>query len=106
MRWKEGHLMRDAFRGMYFPGPGSYDLDLNGKVDVVIYTGTKPPAQNGVVYLKLGSDIDLEHDQAGGNIVVNRKITKLWREDRDYLFPIPQQEITLNPKVTQNPNWK
>lgn len=106
MRWKEGHLMRDMFRGMYFPGPGSYDLDLNGKVDVVIYIGTKPPAQNGVVYLKLGSDIDLEHDQAGGNVVVNRKIQKLWREDRDYLFPIPQQEITLNPKVTQNPNWK
>jgi len=105
MRWKEGHLMRDVSRGMYFPGAGSYDLDLNGKIDVVIYTDTKPPAQNGVVYLKLGSDIDLEHDQAGGNIVVNRKIGKLWREDRDYLFPIPQQEITLNGKITQNPHW-
>ena len=105
MRWKEAHLMRGVPKGMYFPGPGSYDLDLNGKIDVVIYTGTKPPAQNGVVYLKLGSDIDLEHDQAGGNIVVNRKTPRLWKEDRDYLFPIPLQEITLNNKITQNPNW-
>jgi hypothetical protein len=90
---------------MYFPGPGTYDLDMNGKPDVIIYTGTKPPAQNGVVLLKLGSDIDLENDQAGGNVVVNRKIEKHWREDRDYLFPIPLQEILLNPNIAQNPNW-
>lgn len=106
MRWKEGHLLEEQFKGMYFPGPGSYDLDMNGKTDVVIYTDTKPPAQNGVVYLKLGSDIDLENGQAGGNIVINKKIGKQWHENRDYLFPIPSQEILLNNKITQNPNWQ
>jgi hypothetical protein len=30
---------------------------------------------------------------------------KAFREDRDYLWPIPGQEIDLNPKLTQNPNW-
>jgi len=105
MRWKEGHLLTEQYKGMYFPGPGSYDLDQNGKIDVVIYTDTKPPAQNGVVYLKLGSDVDLEHDQTGGNIVVNRKIAKHWDDQRDYLFPIPQQEILLNSRITQNPHW-
>ncbi|HVU58866.1 MAG TPA: RagB/SusD family nutrient uptake outer membrane protein [Puia sp.] len=105
MRWKEGYLLRKQFKGMYFPGAGSYDLDMNGKIDVVIYEGTKPPTQNGVVYLKLGSDVDLENGTAGGNIVVNRKIGKNWQENRDYLFPIPLQEILLNPTITQNPNW-
>lgn len=30
---------------------------------------------------------------------------KVFREDRDYLFPIPGSEIDLNPLLTQNPNW-
>lgn len=106
MRWKEGHMLERQFKGMYFPAPGSYDLDMNGKTDVVIYTDTKPPAQNGVVYLKLGSDIDLENGQAGGNIVVNRKIGKKWHDERDFLFPIPSQEILLNHDIRQNPGWE
>jgi len=105
MRWKEGHLLTTPYKGMYFRGPGSYDLDGNGKPDVVIYTDTKPPAQSGVVYLKLGTDVDLENGVSGGNIVINKTVTKTWREDRDYLFPIPQQEILLNPKLSQNPKW-
>ncbi len=31
--------------------------------------------------------------------------TKAFREDRDYLFPIPAGQIDLNPLLTQNPNW-
>jgi hypothetical protein len=29
-----------------------------------------------------------------------------FKTDRDYLNPIPEQEITLNPKLTQNPGWR
>jgi hypothetical protein len=105
MRWKEGHLLTEQYKGMYFPGAGTYDLDQNGKPDVVIYTGTKPPAQSGVVYLKLGSDIDLENGASGGDVVINKSIAKHWRDDRDYLFPIPTQELLLNPKMKQNPKW-
>lgn len=28
-----------------------------------------------------------------------------FREDRDYLWPIPQKELELNPNLNQNPNW-
>jgi hypothetical protein len=105
MRWKEGHLLTLQFKGEYFPGPGTFDLDHNGSADVCIYTGTKPVAQQGVVYLKLGSDVDLENGASGGDVVINKTIPKTFREDRDYLFPIPLQEILLNPKLTQNPNW-
>ena len=29
----------------------------------------------------------------------------LFRPDRDYLSPLPQDELTLNPNLTQNPGW-
>ncbi|MFC5409825.1 RagB/SusD family nutrient uptake outer membrane protein [Larkinella bovis] len=105
IRWKEGQLLTKTFKGMYFPGPGSYDLDKNGKVDLVIYEGTKPTV-SGAQLLKLGSEILLENGSKGGNIVVNGHITKKFVENRDYLYPIPKQERLLNTNLTQNPNWE
>ncbi|TDH27016.1 RagB/SusD family nutrient uptake outer membrane protein [Segetibacter sp. 3557_3] len=105
MRWKEGRLLTEIFKGMYFPGPGRYDLDGDGKADVNIYTGTKP-TEAGVFYLKLGSEVDLENNTNGGNIVVNRNIPKKFNEQRDYLYPVPTQELLLNPNLKQNPNWQ
>ncbi|TWF41578.1 putative outer membrane starch-binding protein [Chitinophaga polysaccharea] len=104
-RWKEGTMLTRQFKGMYFPGTGSFDLDNDGKVDIVIYEGTKPTGPKGPAYLKLGSEIDLENGTSGGAIVVNRNIGKTFNETRDYLYPVPIQERTLNRNLTQNPNW-
>ncbi len=30
---------------------------------------------------------------------------KTFKANRDYLWPIPQKEVDLNPALTQNPNW-
>lgn len=105
LRWKEGHLFAAQFKGMYFPGVGPYDLDGDGKVDVYIYTGTRPP-ETGPQYLKLGSEVILENNTNGGVIVVNPQVAKVFNEERDYLDPIPVQELQLNPNLVQNPNWK
>lgn len=104
IRWKEGQLLTKPYKGMYFPGPGNYDLDKNGKIDLVIYEGEKPTVA-GAQILKLGSEILLENGNKGGNIVINGHITKKFNEARDYLYPIPTQELLLNPKLVQNPNW-
>jgi len=104
-RWKEGTMLTRPFKGMYFPGLGSYDLDNDGKTDVVIYEGTKPSGPKGPAYLKLGTEIDLENGTSGGSVMVNRNIAKGFNENRDYLYPVPIQERTLNPNLTQNPNW-
>ncbi|NSL87423.1 RagB/SusD family nutrient uptake outer membrane protein [Chitinophaga sp. Mgbs1] len=104
-RWKEGTMLTKQFKGMYFPGPGEFDLDSDGKTDVVIYEGTKPNGPKGPAYLKLGTEINLENGNSGGSIVVNRNITKEFNEKRDYLYPIPIQERTLNKNLLQNPNW-
>lgn len=105
VRWKEGLLLTQPYKGMYFPGPGSYDFDKNGKIDLVIYEGTKPVVE-GAQLLKLGSEILLENGNKGGNIVVNGHINKKWDETKDYLYPIPTQELLLNTNLTQNPSWK
>lgn len=104
MRWKEGHLLAGQFKGAYFPGTGDFDLDGDGVVDLVIYAGT-PPTGSGPQYLQLGVDIVLENGQSGGNIIINGNIPKQFNEGRDYLFPIPVQEILLNPQLAQNPKW-
>ena len=37
--------------------------------------------------------------------MVTEWYTKVFREDRDYLWPIPGSEIDINPLMTQNPEW-
>ena len=104
MRWKEGHLLAVQFKGAYFPGEGIFDLDGNGSTDLVIYTGTQPAIPN-VQFLKLGTDVVLENGASGGNIIINGTIPKSFNEERDYLFPLPTQDILLNNNLSQNPKW-
>jgi hypothetical protein len=105
MRWKEGELLAQQFYGMYFPGTGEYDLDGDGKTDVIIYSNTKPSDKKGVQYLKLNSEINLQNGESGGDVVVNGSISKTFNENRDYLYPIPTQDLLLNNNLTQNPGW-
>lgn len=106
MRWKEGHNLVRPFLGMYFPGPGEYDLDQDGSIDIIIYEGSKPENPIGnVQYYRLG-EIDLLHNEKGGNIIVNRTVPKSFDESKDYLYPIPIQELNLNPNLKQNPGWE
>lgn len=105
MRWKEGATFVEPFKGMYFPGLGSFDLDGDGTTDVCIYKDTKPSLEGkSIQYLKLNSDITLENGESGC-IVVNPHISKTWDEKRDYFYPIPIQERLLNQNLTQNPGW-
>lgn len=105
IRWKEGQLLTQQFEGMYFPGTGQYDLDGNGTVDVILYEGTKPSAPSGVQVLRIGGEILLENGSSG-NVVVNPHINKSFDENKDYLYPLPIEELQLNPNLVQNPGWK
>lgn len=101
MRWKEGQIVTAPFQGMYFPRTGFYDLDRNGVMDVEIYTGSKPPATGP--YQIPASDLS---GGTKGNIVTNRNIVKVFDEEKDYLWPLPIEDLTLNKNLEQNPNWK
>lgn len=105
MRWRVGKRFEKPFLGMYFKQLGNYDLDNNGTIDVCLYEGTKP-SSSASLFLEVGKDIILS-DGNKGNIVAHGNINRVFREDRDYLYPIPSEEINLsNGILEQNPNWK
>lgn len=105
LRWKEGKRLAKPFYGMYFPGAGEYDLDQDSKIDLVIYEGTAPTRLPGVQYQKLG-ELVLENGAKGGRIINLPDIIKQWDENKDYYYPIPTQELQLNPQLKQNPYWE
>lgn len=104
LRWKEGKSMEQSFQGIFIPGPGAYDLDKNGKNDVCFYLDDKPSVFVPL-FLKIGQDVILTEGDRG-NIICHNVNERIWREDRDYLFPIPIQERALTGgKLSQNPGW-
>ena len=104
MRWKEGKRFERPFKGMRLDGVGEYDLDENGSVDLVVYEGDAPATSEGVVYKKL-SELNLT-DETEGNIVLHEDIVRTFDESKDYLYPIPTEDIVLTQGVVkQNPGW-
>ncbi len=105
MRWKEGHLLAEKFLGMYCPAKGEMDMDGDGIADVAV-VDTKPATTNPAVqYYILGTDHELTATSQG-NIVVFPHQIKTFNEKKNYLFPLPVNEILLNPNLVQNPYWE
>jgi len=104
MRWKEGKIFEEQMWGMYFPGPGAYDLDGDGKDDVELYEVT--PTSSATVKLQIDKDVTLS-DGKKGMINPFKNLPGKWDETngKDYLYPIPTDEITLNTNLVQNPGW-
>ena len=105
MRWKNGQAFNHQNLGLYFPGPGSYDLDGDGVIDHALYEGTAPTGLPATTILrKIGTDIFL----TGGNsgyVLTNPTDPGSWNESRDYYYPIPTDELSLNENLVQNPGW-
>jgi hypothetical protein len=105
VRWKAGQKITQPLRGLYFPGPGEYDMDDDGNIDVYLYEGEAPANQTeGIQYIELGADIFLDE-----NNLVNPQPdfdTRTFDESRDYLYPLPRVELQLNPNLAQNPGWE
>lgn len=101
MRWKAGNLFTVPLRGMRFTDEmqalydGSHNDRLNG--------GSAPKVE-------VGKDVFL--DDEGFIICYPKSPYKQtingvlpWHDYR-YLWPIPAEEIRLNPNLTQNPGWE
>lgn len=107
MRWKCGKCLDTNYYGMYFPGAGSYDLSGDDVPDLIlIEQGTKKPnTLNDETVLVIGTDIYLSEGNRGYVDGFRDPSRSKFNEDRDYYYPIPLDEISLNPNLTQNPHW-
>ena len=106
-RWKAGSSFNQPITGMYFEGPGEYDLSGDGNVDLILYSSDeeKPAEIEGVSVYELGKDIFLTEGTKGYLNYHHNAERNGFNEERDYLFPIPIDERTLNPNLTQNKGW-
>ena len=108
-RWKEGKQMFNhyvPYYGIYVPGVGTYDMDGDGKPDLEIYETTATSQCDNKK--KLDKDIYLPNGTSG-YIIGFPKVTygKDWKEERDYLWPIPADQRVLTQGIlTQNPGWE
>ena len=103
MRWKHGEHLARPYYGIYFPGVGKYDIDGDGVIDYCIYTegkGDKNIPRNW----KLGTDVFLSEGDKGLLEPVHN-IVFSFDPVRDYLYPIPINDRSLNNNLTQNPGW-
>ncbi|AWW28848.1 RagB/SusD family nutrient uptake outer membrane protein [Echinicola strongylocentroti] len=106
-RWKEGHLFRKEYEGIYVKGLHEY-IDLNGddnpNLYVLEYDETPPADQvEGVQYFRMSEIHGLSEDNQGRIVPYNAALPVF--EDHEYLKPIPTEELTLNPELEQNPGW-
>lgn len=104
VRWKAGKLLEPHFTGMYFPSLGEFDLDNDGKIDLLLYKEGNEPQSNASQKVKIGGVIQLTGGDKG-YLIGFKDNKKKFDEERDYLYPIPMGDILLNDNLVQNPHW-
>lgn len=105
MRWKEGKKLEKPMVGMYFPGLGAFDFNNDGKADVYLHNGNAggaPPGTSSIVNVNQKRLTDA----TSGNFNPLFSTPRIFDEEKDYYYPIPLEETTLNPNLSQNPKWK
>jgi len=111
VRWKRGELLKQEWNGFYVPALDvPMDLNGDGKNDVFFYK-VKPATQvAGVSYINVAEQVSgvanpqrLSNDTYGELTWLNN-IKRVW-EDKHYLYPIPEADRQMNPKLGQNPGW-
>lgn len=110
-RWKCGKCLDQDITGIYFDGPGEYDMSGDGKTNLILVAAgaSKPNAAAGVLVYEIDKDIFLSEGNRGYYDYHKgvKSIRYGFNENRDYLYPIPSDELALNPNLApNNPGWQ
>jgi len=120
IRWKEGKAFEQPYYGFSVAKvtqsktdkSGYMDMDGDGKPDMCIWTNAHPKVWGaGMQFYEAQVDLKLSKGLQGGFVLSNGSPENLnagrhWDENKDYLYPLPTQEIVLsNGALKQNPGW-
>ena len=111
-RWKHGELLTKPWTGLYVRALNlPMDLNNDGIWDVLFYQGTAPAAIAGVTFINVSPTVNgtvnpqvLDHGTYGELHWLDN-VQRQW-SDYMYLYPIPYNELQLNPGLGQNPTWQ
>lgn len=103
MRWKEGKKLEKPMVGIYFPNLGAFDFTGDGKADVYVHDGNTSGAPAGITSFINIKQRPLTNGNSGNLNPFRVAVT--FDESKDYYYPIPQEDLTLNKSLEQNPNW-
>ncbi|HMG07216.1 MAG TPA: RagB/SusD family nutrient uptake outer membrane protein, partial [Mucilaginibacter sp.] len=104
-RWKAAKLLEKPYDGLYVPAKDQLiDLNEDGKPDVAFVDKIPATKVAGVVYFVLDNSSSKLSQGNKGNLIWLSNIPKMY-PDKNYLYPIPANEIILNPNLKQNPGW-
>src|SRR5690606_10007892 len=110
MRWKEGKKVEQPMVGIYFSGVGSHDFNGDGIYDVYLHTGNTSGAPSSVTSLVNINQKTLRNPLTGQQNATSGNLDPFsqggsFDESKDYLAPIPSEDLLLNKNLEQNPNW-
>lgn len=106
LRWKKGHLLEMQWKGIYVPAKNTpMDLDGNGTPDVSFVDKIPADKIAGVVYYVVDGKAARLTEGDKGHITWRDDEKRVF-DDKKYYNPISNEDIVINPALTQNPGWK
>lgn len=100
MRWKAGKFLAEPVRGFKFVQEQYYQYNDNGELILDEQGNPKPQ-------VVVGKDVYVDENNY---LIPYYKTLKdeerVFDESKDYYFPIPLEDLVLNPNLKQNPGWK
>jgi len=117
LRWKAGKLLERPTQGMYLPKLGAYDVTGDGIEDISVLAapsdesplnGLSADVKKNLVKYYLSDNSFYLSNGSSGFIMFPENISspRSFIEPKYYYFPIPMQQILLNPQLKQPTGWQ
>jgi hypothetical protein len=111
-RWNHGELLTRNWNGIYVPALDQpMDLNGDGVPDVCFYQTMPANPVSGVTYINVsptistGTNPQTLSNGTSGELHWLDNIPRSWQSYM-YIYPIPYQQLLLNPNLQQNPGWQ